>query len=404
MKHSNKKLNTHYLGQATVLLCLILSHTTAFSPFAIKSGYGSGNGNSMDSLANLDTTIETSRVIQSVAVAGATGRTGRLVVQELLDRGVPTVIALVRDQNKAKEVLPISSYPNNLKIIKCDLSQKKEIQNAIQRVDAAIWCATGFSDANADPFEKIKRLLGLALAPRKTIDAIGLPAIADVFANQDTLRSQGDAMPVMPRIVMCSSAGVTRPTWDATKKERLAGAADIPIVRLNPFGILDVKRESEEELRKTCSANDIPYCIVRPCGLNDKWPVGSRPIFSQGDVAVGRINRKDVATVLVDTLTTPEATDKTFEVVGLAGYPPAVSVRRAVSRLLRDDELPSNNVPDEIVMSTYTLMQQLLPGERQDAASLAMGQTYEELDQGKTGRLGERGRENVEGAVPKPSA
>ena len=56
----------------------------------------------------------------------------------------------------------------------------------------------------------------------------------------------------------------------------------------------------------------VNYCIVRPTGLNDKWPAGSRPLFSQGDVAVGRINRQDVAKVLVDVLGTPEACDKTF--------------------------------------------------------------------------------------------
>jgi hypothetical protein len=37
-----------------------------------------------------------------------------------------------------------------------------------------------------------------------------------------------------PKVVMLSSAGVTRPGWDDTKKEKLNGCADIPIVRLNP--------------------------------------------------------------------------------------------------------------------------------------------------------------------------
>jgi hypothetical protein len=48
-------------------------------------------------------------------------------------------------------------------------------------------------------------------------------------------------------------------------------------------------------------------------------------------------------------------------------------------------------------------MQQLLPGEKQDAAALAMGQTYEQLDKGETGRLGARGTENAEAAAPKPT-
>lgn len=47
------------------------------------------------------------------------------------------------------------------------------------------------------------------------------------------------------------------------------------------------------------------------------------------------------------------------------------------------------------VRARYELLQQLLPGEVQDAAALAMGQTYEQLDQGEEGRLGPRGQEQA---------
>ena len=147
------------------------------------------------------------------------------------------------------------------------------------------------------------------------------------------------------------------------------------------------------------SRKGVAYSIVRPGGLNDKWPPGARPIFSQGDVAVGRINRKDVASVLVDVLSTQEALGKTFEVIGLAGYPPAGSIAPALSKLKKD----SIGITEEEIQSAYLMLQQLLPGESQDAAALAMGQTYEELDAGKTGRLGERGKEDAEAAAPKPT-
>jgi len=147
---------------------------------------------------------------------------------------------------------------------------------------------------------------------------------------------------------------------------------------------------------------DVNYSIFRPGGLNDNWPSGSRPVFSQGDIAVGRINRKDVATILVDILTTPEATGKTFEGVALAGYPPAVEgIGKALSRLQPDTAgIPSN----EVLSASYNAMQQLLPGEKQDAAALAMGQTYEQLDKDEIGRLGKRGQENAEAAAPRPSS
>lgn len=50
------------------------------------------------------------------------------------------------------------------------------------------------------------------------------------------------------QVIMCSSAGVTRPSWDEEKKLRYPGAADIPIVRLNPFNILNVKKDGTEKI------------------------------------------------------------------------------------------------------------------------------------------------------------
>jgi len=339
--------------------------------------------------------LQTKDVVTRVAVAGATGRTGQYVVEELLERGVSNVVAIVRDPAKFEKAFP--NAPDNLECVQCDLGSPAAIEKAVEGADAAIWCATGFSDnPETDWLQKLKSLMGMAVKGSKTsIDAVGLPALAKALAKNKAV-ANGETK--LPKVVMCSSSGVTRTVWSETKKEKFRGAADIPIVRLNPFGILDRKRESEEELRKSISN----YCIVRPCGLNDDWPANSRPLFSQGDVAVGRINRRDVASILVDVLSTPEATGKTFEAIALAGYPKPVSLGPALERLYKDGEEPANS--DEVLFATYATMQQLLPGEKQDAAALAMGQTYEQLDKDETGRLGERGKENVDAVALKPSS
>jgi hypothetical protein len=70
-----------------------------------------------------------------------------------------------------------------------------------------------------------------------------------------------------------------------------------------------------------------------------------------------------------------------------------------LERLVSDKQ----GLTEDEVDASFALLQQLLPGEVQDAAKLAMGQTYEQLDAGKTGRLGERGNENAEAAAPKPT-
>lgn len=334
-------------------------------------------------------------VLRKVAVAGATGRTGRYVVEELVRRNVQ-VVAMVRSLDRAGEVFVNMTAAEKAKVDvqRCDLTDEKAIAMALEGCDAAVWCATGFSDAETGLRERIKRLLRIAAAPKKSIDAVGVPAVAKAMLNQDG--TSGQPRQATPKVVMLSSAGVTRPSWEDSKKAKYAGCADIPIVRLNPFGILDIKAESEQKLRET----GVNYCIVRPCGLNDDWPQGARPVFSQGDVAVGRINRKDVAKVVVDVLTLPEACDKTFEVIGLAGYPAPREIGPALARLKTDEAGP---LAESELEAMYAVMQQMLPGERQDAAALAMGQTYEQLDRGETGRLGERGTENAEAAAPKPT-
>lgn len=325
---------------------------------------------------------------KKVAVAGATGRTGRLVVEELLKRDID-VVALVRDLKKAKETLPTDEV-GKLTVKVCDFSNKNELLAAVSGCDAALWCATGFSDApGSNIIDKLQKLFTAVFIPKQSIDAIGVPALAEAMESNDESSKA-------PKVVMLSSAGVTRPSWSESKKEKFIGCADIPIVRLNPFGILDVKAASEERLRQSGTN----YCIVRPCGLNDKQPIGARPVFSQGDVAVGRINRADVAKVMVDVLTVPEATGKTFEVFTLRGFPPASSISRAMSQLKHDRD----PITEDALATSYSLLQQLLPGETQDAAALAMGQTYEQLDKNEVGRLGVRGKEDAEAAAPKPSS
>lgn len=116
-------------------------------------------------------------------------------------------------------------------------------------------------------------MLGLATKPKGTIDAVGLPALGKALSKKGPRTSEEGNL---PRVVMLSSAGVTRPGWSEEKKAALEGSAGIPIVRLNPFGILGVKEESEDELRK-CGEF---LCVLVPdwsaiqFGL---WPTRLRP-------------------------------------------------------------------------------------------------------------------------------
>jgi uncharacterized protein YbjT (DUF2867 family) len=365
----------------SILVCCAAAASTADAFSASVAGSAL-----LPRTAETSASSTTRNVLTTVAVTGATGRTGRLVVQELLNRGIPNVLAIVRNETKAADVfksqgdVELDGGSSSLRIVQCDLTNDMDIASALQGADAAIWCATGFSDAQppppqpkaeSSPFSvlaaKVKALLGLekeseppketASVPRKSIDLIGLPAVAKCMLNKESESPENnagnagsDSRLSPPRVVMLSSAGVTRPAWDEKKRSLFSGAADIPIVRLNPFGILDLKRQSEEALR----ASGVPYCIVRPAGLNDDWPAGSRPVLSQGDVAVGRIHRRDVAAILVEALLSPAAAGKTFEAISVAGYPGgAATLGQAMARLRLDMDGPMSF---DSTYATYSAM------------------------------------------------
>lgn len=89
---------------------------------------------------------QTTTLHYRIAIAGATGRTGRHVVSKLLSNEIP-VYALVRDTDKAAELFDPTD--ELLSIRKTDLGNEEDVLKAMEEVDcdAAIWCATGFSDA-----------------------------------------------------------------------------------------------------------------------------------------------------------------------------------------------------------------------------------------------------------------
>ncbi len=110
----------------------------------------------------------------------------------------------------------------------------------------------------------------------------------------------------LPKFVMVSSAGVTRPGRPGINLEE-----EPPAVRLNDQlgGILTWKLRGEEVVRQS----RIPYTIIRPCALTEEAG-GKALIFDQGDNIKGKVSREDVAELCVYSLEQPKACNVTFEV------------------------------------------------------------------------------------------
>jgi len=112
-----------------------------------------------------------------------------------------------------------------------------------------------------------------------------------------------------PRLVLVSSAGVERNARIGDDEE--ARKREIPIVQLNPGGILNHKYTGEAVVRAT----GLPYSVVRPCGLSEDVGAAGPALLeaSQGDRISGKLTRSDVAAVVTAATVLPAATDKTFE-------------------------------------------------------------------------------------------
>ena len=139
--------------------------------------------------------VPTIDVVKKVAVAGATGKTGKLVVDELLNRNVQ-VVGLIRNETKAAELF--GDYSSDMLDIKeCNLANPEDIASALVGCDATIWCATGFSDGATNSQMPPTG----TISPDQSIDVMGIPAVANVMLQNHGSEGEQTAY---PKVVMLS--------------------------------------------------------------------------------------------------------------------------------------------------------------------------------------------------------
>lgn len=201
----------------------------------------------------------------SILVAGGTGRTGRHIVQKLINRG-DDVLVMSRTVGRAREILG-----DDPELIAGDATVPETLPAAFDGIDLCI-CAIGSAvvEGQQSPEE---------------IDYQGVVNLVDAAEEAG-----------VKHFVLLSSLAVTHD--------------DHP---LNQYGnVLKWKLKGEDHLRNS----GLTYTVVRPGGLTDD-PGGETGIqFDQGDTISGRISRDDVAEVCVQALHNPHAYSKTFEIIG----------------------------------------------------------------------------------------
>ena len=207
----------------------------------------------------------------TVLVVGATGSIGRLVVEEAVRKG-HAVRALARDPRKARKLLP------DAEVVAGDLTRPDTLTGAVDGVDAIVF--THGSDGG-----------GKAGAER--VDYGGVRSVLAALGGRSV------------RIALMTAIGVTNREGDYNRQTEAH----------------DWKRRGERLVR----ASGLPYTIVRPGWFDYNKPDEHRLVLLQGDrrqagdSSDGAIARRQLAEVLVASLTSDGALRKSFELVATQG-------------------------------------------------------------------------------------
>ncbi|GMH01496.1 hypothetical protein Nepgr_003335 [Nepenthes gracilis] len=220
---------------------------------------------------------------KKIFVAGATGNTGKRIVEQLLAKGF-AVKAGVRDIDKAQK--SFSESPA-LQIVKADVTEGSEkLAEAIGDDAEAVICATGFRPS-WDLF-----------APWK-VDNFGTVNLVEAC------RKRG-----INRFILISSLLV-----NGAAMGQLLNPA---YIFLNVFGLtLIAKLQAENHIRKS----GINYTIIRPGGLRNEPPSGNIVMEPEDTLYEGSVSRDQVAEVAVEALVHPEASYKVVEIVARSEAP-----------------------------------------------------------------------------------
>ena len=238
---------------------------------------------------------------QHVLVTGAGGQTGRLVLQQLLDR--PAIFAprgLVRTAASKADLVTQAGIPA-AHLIVADISSDDEAEvssltAAMEGMEAVIICTSGTPAPTGELSADGKPMFGYPNGAPEQIDWLGQKRQIDAAKNAGGVR----------QVVVCSSMGGTDPDNMLNTLGRQADGTG--------GNILLWKRKAEKYLIES----GLPYTIVHPGGLLNEAGGVRELVVGVDDSQLGTDNRSipraDVASVLVASLEYPAYQNRSFDV------------------------------------------------------------------------------------------
>jgi uncharacterized protein YbjT (DUF2867 family) len=203
-------------------------------------------------------------------VVGATGETGRRIVQELVNRSIP-VRAMVRDLDAARATLPPEA-----ELVIGDVLQPATLEAAIG--DCTVLLSATGARPSFDPFGPYQ------------VDYEGTKNIVNAA------KAKG-----IQHVVMVSSLCVSK-----------------LLHPLNLFFLILVWKKQAEDYLK---GSGLTYTIVRPGGLKNEDNADAIVMAGADNLFEGSIPRTKVAQTCVEALVLPEAKNKVVEVVAKPDAP-----------------------------------------------------------------------------------
>ncbi|MBT4741196.1 MAG: SDR family oxidoreductase [Rhodospirillaceae bacterium] len=200
-------------------------------------------------------------------VAGATGRTGRFVVQYLLASG-HAVRGLTRNPDRAR-----SRYGDAVEWVHGDVRDPQSLEALYLGCDRVI-SVLGATERTGENTPE-------AVEYRGNVNLI------------DQAKNSG-----LKQVIMITSLSAGRADSDPALVARFTG--------------MQWKNKAEHYLR----ASNVPYTIVGPGGLRDYEPRLQGIWFqTEGQITVGTISRADVGSVMAEAARNPAALNKTFRII-----------------------------------------------------------------------------------------
>ena len=178
-----------------------------------------------------------------VLVTGSTSGIGRQIAKQLLENNANVVINYGHNQKLAKETMyELSNFKENILLIKCDLSNEKEVDNMFKDIENKFGKLDGL--VNCAAYDKVSSIEDLTIEEYRHELDVNVVARWQCIKNAIPLMKKSK----MPRVINIASRLGTRPMEDSVAY----CTCEVATIMLTKCCALELARSEERRVGKEC--------------------------------------------------------------------------------------------------------------------------------------------------------